>query len=202
MIPRDQSVCALTHCWNCTMFPCEHALRFGVPLLSRPQLRSWYRLCGLVAVRMDACHPHSKPHPRYHVSRQPTRSGTPVLASWAGVSPGNNESAGKKKGTRTAKGNKGLKAVLSQAAWASSKKKDCRIASFFYRVQKRRGQKKATIATAHLILRIAYHVLKERVPYHEVGWDYLPNRDRTLSYWIKKLEARGFKVSLEPTDAA
>lgn len=124
------------------------------------------------------------------------------LASWAGLSPGNNESAGKKKSTRTAKGNKGLKAVLSQAAWAASKKQDCRIASFFYRIQKRRGQKKATIATAHLILRIAYHVLKERVPYGELGWDYLPNRDRKLNYWIKKLEDQGFKVSLEPTDVA
>ena len=124
------------------------------------------------------------------------------LASWAGVSPGNNESAGKKKGTRTAKGNRGLKAVLSQAAWAASKKKNCRIASFFYRIQKRRGQKKATIATAHLILRIAYHVLKERVSYQELGSDYLPNRDRTMSYWIKKLQDQGYTVTLEQSASA
>jgi len=74
-----------------------------------------------------------------------------------------------KKSNRTDKGTKGLKAVLFQAARAASKKKDCRIASFFYRVQKRRGQKKASIATAHLILRIAYHVLKERVPYQDLA---------------------------------
>ena len=124
------------------------------------------------------------------------------LASWAKLSTGNNESASKKKSARTAKENRGLKAVLSQAAWTASKKKDCRIASFFCRVQKRRGQKKATIATAHLILRIAYHILKGRVPYQELGWEYLPDRDRTLNYWIKKLEAQGFKVSLELISAA
>lgn len=120
------------------------------------------------------------------------------LASWGGLSPGNNESAGKKKSTRTTKGNKSLKAVLCQAAWAASKTKGTRLASFFYRVQKRRGQKKATMATAHLLLRIIYHMLQDRVPYQELGWEYVPNPTRGVEYWIRKIESQGFTVQLEP----
>ncbi|MCA0754198.1 IS110 family transposase [Paenibacillus sp. N4] len=128
--------------------------------------------------------------------------GDPQLAAWAGLSPGNNESAGKKKSSRIAKGNKNLKAVLCQAAWAASKSKGTRLASFFYRIQKRRGQRKATIATAHLILRIIYRMLKDSTPYREVGWDYLPSATSSVDFWIKKIEAQGFKVQLESAEAS
>lgn len=128
--------------------------------------------------------------------------GDPQLSAWAGLSPGNNESAGKKKSSRIAKGNKSLKAVLCQAAWAASKSKGTRLASFFYRIQKRRGQKKATIATAHLILRIIYRMLKDKVPYHETGWDYLTSSTSSVDYWIKKIEAQGFTVKLESAEAS
>lgn len=124
------------------------------------------------------------------------------LSSWGGLSPGNHESAGKKKSSRTTKGNRSLKAVLSQAAWAASKSKGTRLASFFYRVQKRRGQKKATMATAHLLLRIIYHMLKNNITYQEFGWDYLQDQDRVVDYWIKRIESQGFKVMIEPTEVA
>jgi transposase len=124
------------------------------------------------------------------------------LASWGGVSPGNNESAGKKKSSKITKGNKGLKAVLCQAAWAASKTKGTRLSSFYYRVQKRRGQRKATMATAHLILRIIYHMLKEKVPYEELGEEYLPKPSRKIDYFIKKLEAEGFEITPKPPKTA
>ncbi|MDP4098975.1 IS110 family transposase [Paenibacillus sp. P96] len=128
--------------------------------------------------------------------------GDSQIAAWAGLSPGNNESAGKKKSSKIAKGNKSLKAVLCQAAWAASKTKGTRVASFFYRIQKRRGQKKATIATAHLLLRIIYQMLKDRVPYCEVGWDYLTSSQSPVDYWIKKIEAQGFKVNVISTEVS
>ena len=98
------------------------------------------------------------------------------------------------------KGIRTLKAVLCQAAWAASKSKGTRLASFFYRIQKRRGQKKATMATAHLILRIIYHMLKNNITYQEFGWDYLQDQDRVVDYWIKRIESQGFKVMIEPTE--
>jgi transposase len=70
------------------------------------------------------------------------------------------------------------------------------------RIQKRRGQKKATIATAHLILRIIYRMLNDRVPYTEVGWDYLTSSKSSVEYWIKKIEAQGFTVKLESAEAS
>ena len=120
------------------------------------------------------------------------------LASWAGVSPGNNESAGKKKGTRTTKGNKGLKCALCQAAWAASKTKGTRLSAFYWRLVKRRGPRKANMALAHLILRIVYHILTNQATYEELGDDYLPNRVKPLDYWVHKIEAEGFTVQLQP----
>ncbi|TYR75169.1 IS110 family transposase [Rossellomorea vietnamensis] len=114
------------------------------------------------------------------------------LASWGGFSPGNNESAGKKKGSKSSKGNKGLKTVLCQVAWAAVKKKDSRLSSFYYRLVKRRGPYKANMALAHLLLRIIYQVLKERTPYKELGWDYLPTKERKKEYFIKKLKNMGY----------
>jgi transposase len=128
--------------------------------------------------------------------------GDPQIAAWAGLSPGNNESAGKKKSSRIAKWNKSLKAVLCQAAWAASKSKGTRLASFIYRIQKRRGQKKATLATAHLILRMIYRMLKDKVSYHETGWDYLTSSTPSVEYWIKKIEAQGFTVKIESAEAS
>lgn len=124
------------------------------------------------------------------------------IASWGGFSPGNNESAGKKKSTKSTKGNKGLKAVLCQVAWAAMKTKDSRLSSFYYRIVKRRGPYKANMALAHLILRIIYQMLKTKTPYQELGWDYLPSKERKKEYFIKKLKTMGYEVNIQENESA
>lgn len=124
------------------------------------------------------------------------------ISSWGGFSPGNHESAGKKKKTRTTKGNKALKSILCQVAWAATKQRDCRLASFYYRVRKRRGPKKAIMALAHLILRIIYHMLKTKTPYQELGWDYLPSKERKKDYFIKKLQNLGYEIDIKEKESA
>ncbi|MCJ7842491.1 IS110 family transposase [Lederbergia sp. NSJ-179] len=124
------------------------------------------------------------------------------ISSWGGFSPGNNESAGKKKSTKSTKGNKALKAVLCQVAWAAMKTKDSRLSSFYYRIVKRRGPKKANMALAHLILRIIYQMLKTKTPYKELGWDYLPSKERKKDYFIKKLQNMGYEVDIQEIESA
>ena len=118
------------------------------------------------------------------------------LSSWAGVSPGNNESAGKKKRTGTTSGNKALKSVLCECAWAASKTKNTRLSATFWRWVKRMGKKKALVALGHLILRIAYKILATREPYKELGTEYLADREREKElYAIKQLQAKGYQVT-------
>jgi transposase len=87
------------------------------------------------------------------------------LASWAGVCPGNNESAGKKKSSRITHGNKYLKTALVEAAWAASRSKESYHAKKFRSIAARRGQKKATMAIAHSLLISAYYILKNKEPF-------------------------------------
>jgi len=93
-------------------------------------------------------------------------------------------------------GNKHLKTILSECAWAASNTKNTRLYAFYWRLVKRMGKKKATISLAHLILRIAYNILRTKEPYKEIGNDYMvdveKNRQRKM---IKELEAKGFIVS-------
>lgn len=102
-----------------------------------------------------------------------------------------------KKGSKTNKENKGLKSVLCQAAWAAMKAKGSRTASFYYRIVKRRGPKKANMALAHLLLRIVYQMLLNKVPYKELGWDYLPKKEKSLDYWVRQIQGLGFNVLLQ-----
>ncbi|AJY73726.1 IS110 family transposase [Paenibacillus beijingensis] len=124
------------------------------------------------------------------------------IASWASVCPGNNESAGKKRSSKKNKGNKNLKAVLCQVAWAASMSKNTRLAAFHARVVKRRGPKKAAMATAHLILKICYFVLKDKKPYEELGWDYLPQKEKGLDYWKRKIESMGYFIQIQDNQSA
>jgi transposase len=125
------------------------------------------------------------------------------LASWAGICPGNNESAGVKKKSKSRKGNKHLKAMLCQSVWAINAKKDCRITSFFHRVKRRQGDKKAVMATAHLYLKIIYFVLSDKVEYRELGTHYLPNKkERTLGQLKKQIEKMGYAIQLEQIQAS
>jgi transposase len=120
------------------------------------------------------------------------------LTSWAGLCPGNNESAGKRKSGRTPKGNRWLKRCLSQAAWAASHTKETYLGSQFRQIARRRGKKRAIIATARTILVIAYHLLANATEYRELGHDYFDTLrpDRLRQYYIRRLERLGYKVEL------
>jgi transposase len=91
------------------------------------------------------------------------------LASWAGLCPGNHESAGVRKTGRTNRGNNWLRSVLTQCAWAASKKKNSMLRSLYSRLSPRCGTKRALVALGHRLLRIIYHVLLRSQPYRESG---------------------------------
>lgn len=123
------------------------------------------------------------------------------LASWAGLCPGNNESAGKHRSTHTRSGNSWLQSALVEAAWANIRSKDCYLAVRFWRIAKRRGQQRALIAIAHTILVIIWHMLKEGTVYTELGSDYLArldDPDRRRRHLINQLEHLGYHVQLSP----
>src|SRR5215468_7378505 len=126
------------------------------------------------------------------------------LASWAGMCSGNNESAGKRRSGRTTQGNRWLKRILVQAAWAASHSKGTYLAAQYRRLAKRRGRKRALVAVGHTLLVIIYHVLKQGTTYTELGPDFLDRLEpeRLTRQLIKRLEALGHKVTLEPRPAA
>jgi transposase len=127
------------------------------------------------------------------------------LASWAGVCPGNNESAGKHRSGRTRKGSKWLGGCLSEVAKAASRTKGTYLNAQYHRLRGRRGPGKATMAVAHSVLVIAYHVLDRGVAYQELGDDYFQRRHSTEHYQrqlVRQLERLGHKVTLEPVPAA
>jgi transposase len=126
------------------------------------------------------------------------------LASWAGMCSGNNESAGKRRSSRITKGNRWLKRILVQAAWAASHTKATYLAAQYRRLAKRRGRKRALVAVGHTLLVICYHVLKRQTTYAELGPDFLDRLEpeRLTRQLVKRLEALGHKVTLEPGQAA
>jgi transposase len=119
------------------------------------------------------------------------------LASWAGLSPGNNESAGKRRKGRTRKGNRYLRRVLVQCAWAT-RKTSTFLGRTFRRLEARLGSKKAAMAVAHKILVIIYHLLREGTLYEEERYDRLlpKQEERERKRAIKALERLGFSVTL------
>ena len=124
------------------------------------------------------------------MSRFPTDS---HLASWAGLCPGNNESAGKRKSGKTNKGSKHLKSILIQCAKSAKTNKE----SFFYaqyqRLVVRRGANRATVAVAHSMLIAIYHMLKDNAPFKNLGNDYYTkfNTESKAKYYLKKLQELG-----------
>lgn len=98
------------------------------------------------------------------------------LASWAGMSPGNNESAGKKKLSHQSHGNKQVKSIMTEAAWAATRTKDTFYNARYHKVAARRGKKRALIAVGHSILTSVWHVLHDNVSYNELGAEYLTKR--------------------------
>jgi transposase len=126
------------------------------------------------------------------------------LASWAGMCPGNEESAGKRQRRRITPGNRWLKRTLVQAAWGASRTKNSYLASQYRRLAGRRGRKRALIAVGHSLLVILYHMLKARTSYTDLGRDFLDRLepDRLTHYYVKRLERLGHKVTLESLAAA
>jgi transposase len=124
-------------------------------------------------------------------------------ASWAGVAPGQNESAGKRKRARLRDGNRYLRAALVQAAWAAVKKPGSFLAAFYHRLAGRRGKKKAIVAVAHKILVIIYTLLKTGQVYQERGAEALDERqkDRIVHRLERRIAQLGYKVHLEPITA-
>jgi transposase len=122
------------------------------------------------------------------------------LVSWAGICPGNNETAGKRKSGTTRNGNRWARKALCEAAWAASKTKATYLQAQFRRLAAIRGSKRAIIAVASTILTIGYHMLKQGTTYRELGGNYFDKRNllRTTRRLVKRLQALGHTVILEP----
>jgi transposase len=120
-----------------------------------------------------------------------------ALAKWAGMCPGNHESAGKQKHGRTAKGNKWLRRALVSAAHAASRTKNTYLSARFARLA-RGGKKRAAVAVGRTILVAAYHILKDEVDYRDLGGDYFEKRTeaQTTRRLVKQLERFGYEVEL------
>jgi transposase len=129
------------------------------------------------------------------------------LASWAGLCPGNNESAGRHGSGKTRNGNTELRAVLVECAWSAGRTSTYIGAQFrrFHRRFGKKGGKKAAVATAHTLIVIIWHVLARNTTYRDLGSDYfthhIDNPDARKRRLIRELEALGQKVILEPTAA-
>ena len=125
-------------------------------------------------------------------------------ASWAGLTPGKNESAGKNRSSRTRPGNKYLKAALVEAAHAAGRSKDTVLAARYRRLAARRGKKRAAVAVAHSILVIAYALLRDGSTYVEKGATFYDQRQAASlqKHLVQRLERLGFQVSLTATQAA
>ena len=121
-------------------------------------------------------------------------------ASWAGLSPGTEESAGVQRSGRTKKGNRYLRRILTQAAWANSHCKDGYLRTFFFRVKARRGWGRAIVAVAHKLLVIAYNMLKTGEEYKELGGDYFDrlHPERTAQRLVLRLEKMGYTFVTPP----
>jgi transposase len=122
------------------------------------------------------------------------------LVSWGGMCPGSNESAGKRRHSRTRKGNSILRSTLTQAGQALARSKDTYLGATYRRIAAHRGGKKAAIAVGRSILQIAYFVLRDGVEYRELGANYYDERkrDAITRNAVKRLEKLGYRVTVEP----
>ena len=126
------------------------------------------------------------------------------LASWAGVCPGNDQSAGKRRSGQTRKGSKWLRATLTEASLAATRKKDTYLSARYQRLRGRRGHSKALTAVSHSILTAAWHMLATGETYREHGADYYTrqNPDRATRSLVRRLQELGHHVTIEPRKAA
>ena len=125
-------------------------------------------------------------------------------ASWSALCPGHDETGGKRRSGKTRHGNRWLKAALTEAAWVAARTKGTYPAAQYRRLAVRRGKKRAIVAVAHSLLIAAYHVLRDRIPYQDLGpqhFDHL-NSTHLTRYLVKRLEGLGHKVTLESAGVA
>jgi transposase len=122
------------------------------------------------------------------------------LASWAGMCPGNDESAGKRRSGKTRKGSPWLRSALIEAARAAGRSKGTYLAAQYHRLAARRGTKRAAVAVGHTILLIVHRLLSEGDVYRDLGVRYFDERDRHAieRRLVARLEGLGYTVSLDP----
>jgi transposase len=125
------------------------------------------------------------------------------LASWAGLCPGNDESAGKKRSGKTTKGSRWLRQALVQAAWAASHKKDSYFQAHAQNLMRRRGRKRGLVAVAHSLLLVIYHILQRGSEYRDLGRDFLDRMrsDHLIRFHVKRLQQLGLTVTVAPAAA-
>jgi transposase len=128
------------------------------------------------------------------MSRFPTAN---HLAAWAGVAPGNNESAGKRYSGTTRHGDRALTVALVQAAHAAAHSRKTYLSAQYHRLAGRRGRKRAIVAVAHSILVICYHIIQRKEPYRELGGDYFDQRrpEATAKRLLRRLQHLGYDIS-------
>jgi len=129
------------------------------------------------------------------MSRFPTAA---HLVSWAALCPRNDKSAGKRRTTRVRKGPNWLKTTLVTAAWAAARMKDCYLQAQFLRIKARRGAKKAILAVAASMLTVAFYILREGVPYRDLGVLHFQRGDRTkaIRRLVRRLNDLGCQVQV------
>lgn len=134
------------------------------------------------------------------MSRFPTDS---HISSWAGLCPGNNESAKKRKSGRTRKGNALLKSTLVVCAHSAVNVKNSYFYAKFKRISAHRGSKRAYVAVAHSILIAIYHILKDGVKFEDLGADYYNqfNKERKINSYLKKLKSLGWEMPNAMTES-
>jgi len=126
------------------------------------------------------------------------------LASWAGICPGNNESAGKRRSGRTGRGNPWLRCALVEAAWGANRTRETYLRAQFRRIAARRGNKRAALAVAHTILNIIYYMLQRGTTYEDLGGNYFDQRhsESIAHRAVLRLERLGYKVILKLPEPA
>jgi transposase len=122
------------------------------------------------------------------------------LASWAGICPGNYESAGKRLRGTTRKGNRWLKPLLAECGWGAGRARGTYLGAQYARIGHRRGKKKAAMAVGHSILVAAYHILRDGTDYRDLGADHFDRlaSERLTRHYLHRLEQLGHTVTLAP----
>jgi transposase len=129
------------------------------------------------------------------------------LASWAGLCPGNHESAGKRRSGKARKGDAALRTALVEATWAATRTRSTYLGAQYQRFRRRfgsKGEAKAVFAVAHTLLIIVWHVLARQQPYTDLGVDYFPQRTDAQAHarrLARQIEKLGYTVTYEPTAA-